>query len=284
MTTRTDFPSYTARGTQFRGTGVHYLEGGGGPSLLLMHGAGPGTSAPGNFRLILEPLAERYHVHAMDLIGFGRSGRKPDAPYFDFEYWVGQAQHMLDRIPEGPVGIVGHSISAALALRLAAANERVTAVLTTGAVGTAFALTDGLNKLWTFPENRDQLREAMQAAVHDTASLTDDFLDNRLEMLDQDGYPDYFRALFGGDRQAKIDSWVLSAATLSRIRCPVVLMHGRNDASTPHELTTAVLAESLPHADVIQLAACGHSPALEHADKFLATANILFGCLGRQSG
>ena len=113
--------------------------------------------------------------------------------------------------------------------------------------------------------------------MYDTASLTDDFLDNRLEMLNQDGYPDYFRALFGGDRQAKIDSWVLSADTLSRIRCPVVLMHGRNDASCPHELTSAVLATSLPHADVIQLAACGHSPALEHADKFLATAYILFG-------
>ena len=277
MSTHQDFPSYTARSTEYGGTNVHYLEGGSGPALLMMHGAGPGTSAPGNFRLVLEPLAERYRVCAMDLIGFGRSGRKPDEPYFDFEYWVGQAQHMLDRIPEGPVGVVGHSISAALALRLAAANERVAAVLTTGAVGTAFTLTDGLNKLWTFPENRDQLRTGMQAAVYDTASLTDDFLDNRLEMLNQDGYPDYFRALFGGDRQAKIDSWVLSADTLSRIRCPVVLMHGRNDASCPHELTSAVLATSLPHADVIQLAACGHSPALEHADKFLATAYILFG-------
>ena len=277
MSTQPDFPSYTTRGTGFRGTNVHYLEGGSGSALLMMHGAGPGTSAPGNFRLVLEPLAERYHVHAMDLIGFGRSGRKPDQPYFDFEYWVAQAQHMLDRIPDGPVGIVGHSISGALALRLAAANERVAAVLTTGTVGTAFALTDGLNRLWTFPEDRDQLREGLQAAVYDTDSLTDDFLDNRLEMLNQDGYPDYFRALFGGDRQAKIDSWVLSSDTLSRIRCPVVLMHGRNDVSCPHELTSAVLAQSLPHADVIQLAACGHSPALEHADKFLATAHILFG-------
>lgn len=282
MSTHPDFPSYTVRGTDYRGTNVHYLEGGSGPPLLMMHGAGPGTSAPGNFRLVLEPLAERFRVYAMDLIGFGRSGRKPDEPYFDFEYWVGQAQHMLDRIPAGPAGIVGHSISAALALRLAAANERVAAVLTTGAVGTGFTLTEGLNRLWTFPEDRDQLREGMRAAVHDTSTLTDDILDNRLEMLNQDGYPAYFRSLFGGDRQAKIDSWVLSPDTLSRIRCPVVLMHGRDDLSCPHELTSAVLAQSLPHADVIQLAACGHSPALEHADKFLANAHILFGCIGHQ--
>ena len=284
MSTHLEFPSYATRSTRFRGTNVHYLEGGSGAPLLMMHGAGPGTSAPGNFRLVLEPLAERYHVHAMDLIGFGRSGRKRDEPYFDFEYWVDQAQHMLDRIPGGPVGIVGHSISAALALRLAAANERVSAVLTTGAVGTAFTLTEGLNTLWTFPEDRHQLREAMQAAVHDTSALTDDFLDNRLEMLNQDGYPAYFRALFGGDRQAKIDSWVLSAETLSRVRCPLVMMHGRNDVSCPHEVTTSVLAESLPQADVILLAACSHSPALEHVDKFLAAAHALFGGIGRNSG
>ena len=54
------------------------------------------------------------------------------------------------------------------------------------------------------------------------------------------------------------------------------MMHGRNDVACPHEVTTAVLAESLPQADVVQLAACGHSPPLEHADKFLATARILF--------
>jgi 2-hydroxymuconate-semialdehyde hydrolase len=184
---------------------------------------------------------------------------------------------MLDRIPAGPVGLVGHSISAAIALRLAAANRRVSAVLTTGAVGTSFPITGALAKLWTFPESRGQLREAMQAAVHDTSSLTDDFLDNRLRMLNQDGYPDYFRALFGGDKQALLDSWALSAETLSRVGCPVAMIHGRYDVACPHELTTAKLAGALPQADVIQLAACGHSPALEHADKFLATARLLFG-------
>lgn len=272
-----DFPSYEIRSTEFRSTKVHYLEGGQGGSLLLMHGAGPGTSAPGNYRLVLEPLAARYRIHAMDLIGFGQSGRKSEAPYFDFEFWVGQAQHLLDQIPPGPVGLVGHSISAAIALRLAAANQRVSAVLTTGAVGTSFPITEELAKLWTFPESREQLREAMQAAVYDTSSLTDDFLDNRLHMLNQDAYPDYFRILFGGDKQALVDSWALSQDTLSRVTCPVAMIHGRNDVACPHELTTAKLGDALPQADVIQLAACGHSPALEHADKFLATARLLFG-------
>ena len=271
-----DFPSYVARETAFRSIKIHYLEGGRGPAVLMMHGAGPGTSAPGNYRLVLEPMAERYHVYAMDLIGFGQSGRKPELPYFDFEFWVGQAQHLLDLIPKGPVGLIGHSISGAIALRLAAANERVSAVLTTGTVGTRFPINEHLAKLWTFPEKREQLRQAMQAAVYDTSSLTDDFLDNRLQMLNQDGYPDYFRALFGGNKQALIDSWELPADVLSRVTCPIAMIHGRNDLACPHEQTTSRLSESLPQADVILIARCGHSPALEHPEKFLATAQLLF--------
>jgi 2-hydroxymuconate-semialdehyde hydrolase len=30
----------------------------------------------------------------MDLIGFGKSGRRPAPPYFDFELWTEQAREM----------------------------------------------------------------------------------------------------------------------------------------------------------------------------------------------
>lgn len=272
-----DFPSYLIKRTEFRSIPVSFMEAGKGAPVLMIHGAGPGTSCAGNFRLVLEPMAERYHVYAMDLIGFGLSGRKPAPPYFDFEFWVSQAQHMLDQIPGESVCIVGHSVSGALALRLAAKNERVRAVLTTGAVGTRFPITKYLERLWTFPESLADLRKVMEAAVYDASTLTDAFLDNRLRMLNQDGYPEYFRKLFGGNKQAIVDSWEVPAAELEKIRSKVTMIHGRNDIACPYELTTERLSATIKHADVLLLARCGHSPALEYPDKFMAAARLLFG-------
>ena len=64
-------------------TTAHVWHGGDGYPVFMMHGAGPGTSAMANFGKIREPLAEHYHVYATDMIGFGQSGRKKSAPFFD---------------------------------------------------------------------------------------------------------------------------------------------------------------------------------------------------------
>lgn len=68
----------------FEGVPVTYYHGGKGAPLLLIHGSGPGASSIGNWRTALGPLSERFEIFAMDLIGFGKSGRLPSTPYFDF--------------------------------------------------------------------------------------------------------------------------------------------------------------------------------------------------------
>ena len=55
------------------GIDVHYWAGGTGFPLLMLHGVGPGTSIQGNFGPVLEPLAARCRIVAVDLIGFGAS-------------------------------------------------------------------------------------------------------------------------------------------------------------------------------------------------------------------
>ena len=74
--------------TTFNGLRVAYWEGGSGEPLLLIHGSGPGASTLGNWRLVLDELARDFHVIAPDLIGFGQSDRKPEAPYFDLDLWA----------------------------------------------------------------------------------------------------------------------------------------------------------------------------------------------------
>jgi len=258
------------------GCRAHYIEGGSGHPLLLIHGSGPGASTLGNWRKVLEPLAGRYHVHAMDLIGFGRSDRKQVGPYFDVSLWMRQCEALIERIPGKEIGVIGHSLSGALALKLAARELRITAVMTTATMGAAFALNAGVEKVWTFPATRDELRDVAYALVHDKTLVDAAYLDARVKTLHQDPhYGAYFTAMFAGARQYYIDQTVLSDVELAKIRCKVVMLHGREDVGFPPALSLE-LAGRIPQADVILLGQCSHSIAFEYPDKFLAAAYDLF--------
>ena len=261
----------------FGGVNVHYLRGGSGLPILMMHGSGPGVSSVGNWAQVLEPLSERYEVLAFDLIGFGGSGRKPREPYFDLDLWLDQARFMLGQFDQQPLGVIGHSLSSILALRLAAADHRITKVLTTGAAGAPLQLNDYLEAAWTFPKTRDELRRTLAPLVYDPSKLTDVFLDNRMSVLQSGDYGEYFTRMFAGNKQQYVDALVLSDHTLAKVTCDVLMMHGREDRAVPFHQTTLQVSERLSNADVIVLSHCGHGVAQEQPEKFLAAVTSFFG-------
>ncbi len=265
------------RDIEVEGIGARVYEAGEGFPILLMHGAGPGTCVPVNFGRVLEPLSRRYHVFGTDLIGFGASGRKSGPPYFDYPLWLKQAQAVLSSLPDGPKGILGHSISATLAMRLAGHHADVTKLLLTGAMGTPMASNAALETLWSFPGDLPALRRSLDVLFFDSSFVTDAMLEDRLTVLNADGYPEYFAAMFGGDKNALIAPTVLAADELARVVCEIAIVHGRSDAAFPYEQTAAVLAGALPQADLFALAACGHGPAAERPETFLSIAFDFFG-------
>ena len=58
---------------------LRYLETGGGPPLILVHGLG--SNAMQEWGRLMAPLGQKYHVYAPDLPGFGRSERPAAADY-----------------------------------------------------------------------------------------------------------------------------------------------------------------------------------------------------------
>ena len=123
------------------GIKIHCYEGGKGYPILMLHGSGPGASSVGNWVKVMGPLSRRYHVLAGDLIGFGQSGQKERQPYFDVDLWTRQGEALLNRVAKrGKVGIIGHSLSGYLALRIAAGNPRVDKVLVTGSLGAKYKI------------------------------------------------------------------------------------------------------------------------------------------------
>lgn len=256
---------------EFEKMPVCYYHAGQGRPLLMLHGSGPGASSLGNWRGVMGRLSEQFEVFAMDLIGFGKSGRKAAPPYFDYPMWLRQARAMLTRIPGQRVGVIGHSLSGALALTLAAHEPRIAAVFTTGTMGGRFEINELTRRVWTGPRNRAQLVQTLSGIIHDTSVIDDAYLAAREPVVFAPGYADYFDTMFTGDKQQYADAAVLDAATLAAVRAPVQLLHGREDRAFP-PASSEQIAAALPHADLVLLGDCSHSVAFERAPTFLALA------------
>lgn len=262
--------------TSFEGATVHYWEGGAGFPVLMIHGVGPGTSIQGNFGPVLEPLAARCRIVAVDLIGFGASGRKAAPPYFDIDLWLRQGEAMLSLLGSGECGIAGHSMGGAMALKIAARNPRISRVLTSSSVGVRYPIPTALEGFWSAGADKADLRAAMLQTVHNPSAVTDAMVDDRYRFLSSGDYADYFAAMFAAPRQRYLDAAILTDDEIASIRARVVMLHGRDDKPCPAIETSMALAARLPAADLHLLGHCGHNLPRERTADYIEAALRLF--------
>jgi 2-hydroxymuconate-semialdehyde hydrolase len=260
----------------FEGIPVTFYRAGEGPTLLMLHGSGPGASSVGNWSKVMSPLARDYQVLAMDLVGFGKSGRKSRPPFFDYDLWLRQARALLDLSGQAQVGVIAHSLSGSLALRLAASDSRVAALMTTGTMGKPFAATDATRRTWKCPRNRAELVRALSGLIHDTGVIDETYLRAREPVIFAPGYADYFDQMFEGDPAGFIAAAALEDDEIAGIHQPVLLLHGREDPGFPSS-TSISLSGQLAQGELVLLCNCSHSVAFERSETFLALARDFFG-------
>ncbi len=147
------------------GTRIFYRESGGSaaPGILLLHGF---PSSSHMFRNLIPALAERYHVYAPDLPGFGFS----DAPdRSGFSYTFEHLARVVDRFIEG-VGLERFAVyvfdyGAPIGFRLALAHpERISAIISQNGNAYEEGLSEGWNPIQRYwkdptPDNRTALRQ-----------------------------------------------------------------------------------------------------------------------------
>ncbi len=145
-------------------TQIFYREAGdpSRPTLLLLHGF---PTASHMFRDLIPQLADRYHIVAPDLPGFGQSAMKPRDR---FAYTFDNLAHVIDRFTE-VIGLDRFAIyifdyGAPVGLRIAAAHpERITAIITQNGNSYLEGVSEAFNPVqayWADPTeaNRNALR------------------------------------------------------------------------------------------------------------------------------
>lgn len=264
-TTRT--PEAAGLTVDASGIRTHYWDYGSGEPLLLLHGSGPGVSAWANWRLNMEPLAERGHrVLALDLVGFGYTER-PDDVYYSLDTWRDHVWSFLEAMDVERVAIVGNSLGGRIALAMAAQHpERISRMVLMGAPGVGMTLTEGLKALRAYQPSEQNMRQMLlDCFAVDKSIITDDLVKTRYEASMAPGAFEAYTEMFS-ERHAGSQLGITEEQARA-IDTRALLLHGREDKVVPVDVAWNMV-RLLPNADLSVFARCGHWTQIERANDF----------------
>jgi pimeloyl-ACP methyl ester carboxylesterase len=260
-------PVTATRTVDVDGSPVRFHEAGAGPTVLLLHGSGPGTTGHGSWAATAEALSGSFHLVAPDQAGFGDTPLPPGSTG-GMRTWVDQAAGLVAALGVESCAVVGHSMGGAVALGLAAARPslvtRVVGVSTMGAPGAP--LSDDLDALWAAPADPAGARDMLGRLFLDPALVTEPAVAARAAAM-QAGAGS-FAHLFPPPRVRWVEDLTLSTEALADVRAPVLLVHGADDRVTPLQSATPPLLDGLADVRLHVLERCGHVPAVEHPAAF----------------
>jgi pimeloyl-ACP methyl ester carboxylesterase len=264
------------------GRTVFYREAGApdAPTLLLLHGY---PSASHMFRELIPLLADRFHLVAPDLLGFGKSDMPARG---DFEYTFEHLTDAVDRLTEmlglDRFAMYVFDYGAPVGFRLATRHpERVTAIISQNGNAYEEGLSDGWNPIqayWKDPSKAN--REAIRMLVEPQTTIwqyTQGVPDQT--RVSPDGYTldNYYLTRSGAD-EIQLDLFLDYASNVERYpafqeyfrtsKPPLLAVWGKND---PFFLPAGAEAfkRDIPGADV-RFVDTGHFALETHVEPIAA--------------
>lgn len=251
---------------------INYAEGPpNGEPIVMLHGV---TNRWQSFLPVLPLFGGRYHTYALDHRGHGHSGRAADG------YQSGQLSNdviqFLQEIVRRPVVLIGHSLGAMIAARVAAeVPHLVKAAVLSDPPLSAAVDRDGAVPPW-FSQYLDLVRSAatQQEKLSELAAIaqeTDPFADGTtlnaqlrsLELVDPE-------VLVTGAEKRLFADFAVNTI-LPNICCPVLFLQGNpklGGVVSEEEAQRAL--ELIPHATHVQLTDMGHSLHIPQPSTFFS--------------
>ncbi|NKT86633.1 alpha/beta fold hydrolase, partial [Rhodococcus hoagii] len=161
---------------------LHYHEAGvgNGPTIVLLHGGGPGASSWSNFAKNIPVLAQQFHVIAVDQPGYGRSDKPTEHPQY-FRHSASALKDLLDTIGiTERVHLLGNSLGGGAAVRFALDYpDRAGRLVLMGPGGLSVNLfapdpTEGVRNLgkFAYQPTRENLEAFLRIMVFDQKLIT----------------------------------------------------------------------------------------------------------------
>jgi pimeloyl-ACP methyl ester carboxylesterase len=240
------------------GIDIDVWEGGDGPPLLFLHGAGGFRPGPA----YLDLLGQHRRIIAPSHPGFGMSGlaewmdRPDDIAHLYLE--------LLDRLNIDRLDIVGTSFGGWIAVELATMQpQRLRRLVLVAPAGVKTGSRDDLDIPDIFAMPADTVQQMLYVDVEkfraDPANMSDDEL--RIMLRNRESL-----ALFAWEpylHNPKLPH------RLHRVACPTLFLRGAHDGLISAEYTVRYAA-LLPDARIVTLPDAAHVPQLEQPEAFAA--------------
>ncbi|MCW2816061.1 MAG: 2,6-dioxo-6-phenylhexa-3-enoate hydrolase [Nocardioides sp.] len=267
MTTSPSVNLHEGTYVDVNGTSTHYHDAGEGTPVVLLHGSGPGASAWANWQHAIPALSQHHRVLALDSVGFGHTER-PDDVRYSLRTWTDHVWGFLDAMGLDRVSLIGNSLGGRISMQMAEDDQsRLDKVVLMGAPGVGMTLTEGLKALRSYEPSLDNMRHLLRTyfAV-DPSLISDELVRIRYEASAAPGAHEAYHLMFFSPDHAG-GELAITEEQVRAVTRPVLLVHGREDAIVPAEVSWRML-HLLPDADLHVFARCGHWTQIERADEF----------------
>jgi pimeloyl-ACP methyl ester carboxylesterase len=237
------------------GQNIRYIEAGQGPTVILLHGLG---SVKEIWAANIGALSAKYHVYALDQVGFGHSDKPlleyKIATFVDFLHGFMQSQNL------SKATLVGNSLGGWIALDFAARHPAMVDKL---------VLVDSAGLLWEKgpavdlnPATLADMRTLLESIFYDKKMVTEEFVLQAFtnHARNNDGFT--IQRTLAGFAQNQFED-----AKLSSLHAPTLVVWGRQDELIPVSRGEK-LRDGISGAKLVVFEQCGHVPQLEKPAEF----------------
>jgi len=243
---------------------VHYMIGGGGPPLMLVHGL---ASRGEDLAPIMTRLQEHHTLYVPDLLGFGESDRP------NIDYSVADEAEMirgyLDAKHIAQCDVLAVSMGGWIALKLAAEHpERVRRLVLVDSAGFRFP-TPMTENTFT-PRDEKELLAVLQLQTDRITSIPHFIARDVLRKNHEHAWI-LRRAL-----RSMLVGRDLMDGHVQRVTMPVLLAWGTKDRIVPLAIGEKMQRE-LPNARFVAYSGCGHLAVIECRDRLVPDVERFLG-------
>jgi pimeloyl-ACP methyl ester carboxylesterase len=248
---------------------THFLEAGSGPDLILLHGGEYGASAEITWRHNIAALAERFHVIAPDILGWGQTDK-----IYSFSDPAGlrirHLQRFLETLGIGKAFFVGNSAGGGLILRTAVRHPpplQIQKMVTICGNASVFKTTSQAD-LDNYTPSMENMKKIVALLYHDPKWQTEENIRERYESSIIPGAWETLSAarLRSPAHQVRstTDEFVKQ---LSQLNIPLFIMSCKHDPLNQSDWDVN-FQKIVPGSKVHRFMHSAHEPQIEETEEF----------------